>query len=81
MSGLHEQIKADLGYLKLDAAAGCFAALAEEARTQGWTHIEFLTPRRHAGHSRPRPAPRSTDALCEAPVPPAHRRLRLPAHS
>ena len=42
MSGLYEQIKADLGYLKLDAAAGCFAALAEQARAEGWTHIEFL---------------------------------------
>ena len=39
---LYEQIKADLGYLKLDAAAGCFATLAEQARTQDWTHIEFL---------------------------------------
>lgn len=42
MSGLYEQIKDDLGYLRLDAAAGCFAALAEQAHTQGWTHIEFL---------------------------------------
>lgn len=42
MSGLYEQIKDDLGYLRLDAAAGCFAALAEEAKTEGWTHIEFL---------------------------------------
>ena len=42
MSGLYEQIKADLGYLRLDAAAGCFATLAEQARTEDWTHIEFL---------------------------------------
>ena len=42
MSGLYEQIKADLGYLKLDAAAGCFATLADQARTENWTHIEFL---------------------------------------
>ena len=42
MSGLYEQIKADLGYLRLDAAAGCFATLAEQARTQDWTHIELL---------------------------------------
>ena len=41
-AGLYEQIKADLGYLKLDAAAGEFATLAEEARTHDWTHIEFL---------------------------------------
>ena len=42
MSGLYEQIKADLGYLRLDAAAECFATLAEQARVEGWTHIEFL---------------------------------------
>lgn len=42
MSSLHEQIKSDLGYLKLDAAAGSFAALADQARTQDWTHTEFL---------------------------------------
>jgi DNA replication protein DnaC len=41
-TGLYEQIKADLGYLKLDAAAGVFATLAERARTEDWTHIEFL---------------------------------------
>lgn len=39
---LYEQIKADLGYLKLDAAASSFATLAEQARVDGWTHIEFL---------------------------------------
>ena len=42
MTSLYEQIKSDLGYLKLDAAAGSFAALAEQARAQDWTHIEFL---------------------------------------
>ena len=42
MSGLYEQIKADLGYLKLDATAGCFATLAEQMRAEDWTHIEFL---------------------------------------
>jgi len=36
MSGLYEQIKADLGYLKLDAAAGVFATLAEQARIGDW---------------------------------------------
>jgi DNA replication protein DnaC len=41
-TGLYEQIKADLGYLNLDAAAGSFATLAEQARTDGWTHIEYL---------------------------------------
>lgn len=39
---VYEQIKADLGYLKLDAAANSFATLAEQARVDGWTHIEFL---------------------------------------
>ena len=39
---LYEQIKADLGYLKLGAAAGVFATLAEQARTEDWSHIEFL---------------------------------------
>ena len=42
MSGLYEQIKADLGYLKLDAAAGVFATLDEEAKLEDWSHIEFL---------------------------------------
>ena len=41
-SGFYEQIKADLGYLRLDAAAASFAVLAEEARTNDWSHIEFL---------------------------------------
>jgi len=42
VSGLYEQIKADLGYLQLNAAAASFAVLAEQARTEGWSHIEFL---------------------------------------
>lgn len=41
-TGLYEQIKADLGYLNLDAAAGSFATLAEQARADGWSHVEFL---------------------------------------
>ena len=41
-TGFYEQIKADLGYLNLDAAAGSFATLAEQARTDGWTHVEYL---------------------------------------
>jgi DNA replication protein DnaC len=40
--GFYEQIKADLGYLHLDAAASSFAMLAEEARTNEWSHVEFL---------------------------------------
>ena len=39
---VYEQIKADLGYLKLDAAAGAFAMLAEQAKSEDWSHIEFL---------------------------------------
>ena len=39
---LYEQIKDDLGYLKLDASAATFATLAEQARTEEWTHVEFL---------------------------------------
>ena len=41
-TGLYEQIKTDLGYLQLDRAAEVFATLSEEAKTQRWTHIEFL---------------------------------------
>jgi DNA replication protein DnaC len=41
-AGFYEQIKADLGYLNLDAAAGNLATLAEQARHDGWTHVEFL---------------------------------------
>ena len=41
-AGLYEQIKADLGYLHLDAAAASFAVLAEQARTDDWSHIEYL---------------------------------------
>jgi DNA replication protein DnaC len=39
---VYEQIKDDLGYLQLDRALECFATLAEDARTDDWTHIEFL---------------------------------------
>src|SRR6478609_10270044 len=38
-AGLYEQIKTDLGYLNMDAAA---ATLAEQARNDDWTHIEYL---------------------------------------
>lgn len=41
-TGFYEQIKADLGYLHLDAAAASFALLAEQARTNDWSHIEYL---------------------------------------
>lgn len=41
-AGFYEQIKADLGYLHLDAAAASFALLAEQARVNEWSHVEFL---------------------------------------
>jgi DNA replication protein DnaC len=41
-TGFYEQIKADLGYLHLDAAAASFAVLAEQARAKEWSHVEFL---------------------------------------
>src|SRR6478735_8193722 len=41
-AGLYEQIKTDLGYLNMDAAAASFATLAEQARNDDWTHIEYL---------------------------------------
>ena len=41
-NSLYEQLKDDLGYLGLNRSAECFATLAEEAKTQEWSHIEFL---------------------------------------
>ena len=41
-TGLYEQTKTDLGDLQLDRATEVFATFAEDARTQRWTHIEFL---------------------------------------
>ena len=40
---MYEQIKDDLGYLQLDRAAEVFATLAEEARNDDMTHIEYLS--------------------------------------
>lgn len=40
--GLYEQLKDDLGYLQLGRAAECFATLAEQAKTEKWSHLEFL---------------------------------------
>ncbi|MFV1962783.1 MAG: IS21-like element helper ATPase IstB [Acidimicrobiia bacterium] len=39
---MYEQIKDDLGYLQLERATEVFATLAEEARHDDMTHIEFL---------------------------------------
>jgi DNA replication protein DnaC len=40
--GIYEQVKDDLGYLKLTKAAECFAPLAEQAGEAGWSHVEYL---------------------------------------
>ena len=42
MTGLYEQLKADLDYLQWPRAAECFATLADEAKTQGQSHVEYL---------------------------------------
>ncbi len=42
MSGVYEQLKADLDYLGWPRAAECFAPLADEAKTGGWSHVEYL---------------------------------------
>ncbi len=39
---LYEQLKDDLGYLGLSRSAECFAVLAEEAKDQEWSHVDFL---------------------------------------
>ena len=39
---LYEQLKDDLGYLQLGRAAEVFATLAEQAKAEGWSHLEFL---------------------------------------
>src|SRR5689334_9839638 len=41
-TGLYEQIKCDLDYLKLNRAGEVFATLADDAKTHDWTHIEYL---------------------------------------
>jgi DNA replication protein DnaC len=40
--GIYEQLKDDLGYLQLGRAAEVFATLAEQARNEKWSHVEFL---------------------------------------
>ncbi len=42
MESVYEQLKRDLDYLGLAQAAECFAPLAEEAKTGGWSHVEYL---------------------------------------
>jgi DNA replication protein DnaC len=38
----YEQLKDDLGYLQLGRAAECFATVADQAKTEGWSHVEYL---------------------------------------
>src|SRR5438477_3906581 len=40
--GPYEQLKDDLGYLQLGRAAECFATLAEQAKAEKWSHVEYL---------------------------------------
>jgi DNA replication protein DnaC len=42
VSGVYEQLKDDLGYLQLGRAAEVFATMAETAKAEHWTHVEFL---------------------------------------
>ena len=39
---LYESLKADLDYLGLPRAAEVFGTLATEAKTEGWSHVEYL---------------------------------------
>jgi DNA replication protein DnaC len=41
-AGVYERLKDDLGYLQLGRAAECFATLAEQAKAEQWSHVEFL---------------------------------------
>jgi len=38
----YESLKDDLGYLALGRAAECFATLADQAKAEGWSHVEYL---------------------------------------
>lgn len=42
MSGVYERVKADLDYLAWPRAAECFAALADQAKREEWSHVEYL---------------------------------------
>jgi DNA replication protein DnaC len=41
-ANVYEQLKDDLGYLQLGRAAETFATMAETAKKQDWSHIQFL---------------------------------------
>jgi DNA replication protein DnaC len=38
----YERLKDDLGYLQLGRAAECFATLADQAKAEEWTHVQYL---------------------------------------
>ena len=38
----YEQLKNDLGYLQLARATECFATVAERAKDEDWSHVEYL---------------------------------------
>jgi DNA replication protein DnaC len=38
----YEQLKNDLSYLQLGRAAECFATVADQAKAEGWSHVEYL---------------------------------------
>ncbi|HET9442119.1 MAG TPA: ATP-binding protein, partial [Acidimicrobiales bacterium] len=42
MSSPYESLKDDLGYLALGRAAECFATVADQAKAEGWSHVEYL---------------------------------------
>jgi len=42
VGGVYETIKTDLGYLKMHRTLEVFATVAEEARAEEWSHLEFL---------------------------------------
>ncbi len=81
MNDFYEQIKADLGYLNLDAAAASFAVLAEQARSDDWSHIEYLArlvaEQATADRNR-RLAARLRYARVPLPANNRHLRLRVP---
>jgi DNA replication protein DnaC len=41
-AGVYEQLKDDLGYLQLGRAAETFATMAETAKKNDWSHVQFL---------------------------------------
>lgn len=41
-SSPYEQLKNDLGYLQLGRATECFATVADRAKDENWSHVEYL---------------------------------------